>query len=117
MTALRLASAGAQRVLYKRDVGYGQGPRQLISNGQPYRIDVWWQSAAPLGISKTPIKIELAPAGGTAGVLGQLPGQPPAAGQCPLTGTVPGTLQLTPGQRARILADGSAAAPQDAPHG
>jgi len=61
MTGLRVASNGTQRVRYKRDIGYGQGPRQTIANGQPYRLDVWWQSATPLGISKSPVSIQLAP--------------------------------------------------------
>jgi hypothetical protein len=39
-TALRVAAGGSERVLYKRDTGYGQGPGQAI----PYRLDVWWQS-------------------------------------------------------------------------
>ncbi len=60
MTALRVANNGTQRVLYKRDVGYGQGPGQLIANGQPYRLDVWWMSAGALGVSKNPVDIQLA---------------------------------------------------------
>ena len=46
MTGLRVTSGGKQKILYKRDIGYGQGPGQTIANGQPYRLDVWWQSAA-----------------------------------------------------------------------
>jgi len=109
-TALRVANGRSQKVLYKRDVGYGQGPGQTI----PYRLDVWWQSAGPLGISKNPVAIRLAPAGGTAGTLGELPS--PGAGdlgQCPVDSTV--GLTLTAGPRARILPDGSAAAPGSAP--
>jgi hypothetical protein len=116
MTGLRVADGRVQKVLYKRDVGYGQGPGQQITNGQPYRLDVWWQSAGPLGISKSPTSIQLAPASGTGGTLGELAGPtqtPGGVGDCP-TGTTTG-LQLTPGQRARILADGSAAAPASAP--
>jgi len=112
MTGLRVANGRVEKVLFKRDVGYGQGPGQLTANGQPYRLDVWWQSAEPLGVSKNPVSIELAPPDGTAGTLGELPG--PGAGSTCATG--PGaTLTLTPGQRARILPDGSAAAPASAP--
>jgi hypothetical protein len=53
MTGLIVANGAAKRVLYKRDIGYGQGPGQFIHNGQPYRLDVWWQSAGPLGVSKS----------------------------------------------------------------
>jgi hypothetical protein len=115
-TALRVAVGDRQRVLYKRDVGYGQGPGQAI----PYRIDVWWQSAAALGISKTPVAIELAPSSGAGALLGELPvgastGSDPSssAGSCPAADG--GPLPLTPGQQAKILPNGLAAAPADAP--
>ncbi len=112
MTGLRVAAGRGEKVLFKRDVGYGQGPGQLIANGQPYRLDVWWQSAGPLGVSKSAVSIALAPPDGTAGTLGELPG-PGASTTC---ATSPGSaLTLTAGQRARILPDGSAAAPASAP--
>ncbi len=116
MTALRVANGHTQRVLFKRDVGYGQAPGQTIANGQPYRLDVWWQSAGTLGVSKTPVSIKLAPASGTGATLGQLPAPPQTPGgisSC-LTATTPG-LRLTAGPRAQILADGSATAPASAP--
>ena len=47
----------AQLVLYKRDIGYGQGPGQTIANGQPYRIDVWWQAARTLDVTKTAVMV------------------------------------------------------------
>ena len=118
MTALIVANVAAKKVLYKRDVGYGQGPGQFISNGQPYRVDVWWESAAPLGVSKNAVNIALAPPLGTGGVLGQAPSPTTtAAGPNPVCDglAATGTLQLTPGQQARILSDGSAAAPAAAP--
>ena len=113
-TAIRVANGAVQKVLYKRDVGYGQGPGQSI----PYRIDVWYQAAAPLGISKTPVDIELAPASGTAGTLGQLPTTTSAAAsgapvRCDAGDS--GPLPLTAGQQASILPDGLAAAPASAP--
>jgi hypothetical protein len=97
-------------VLVKRDIGYGQGPGQTI----PYRIDVWWQAAKPLAITKTSVQIELAPASGTAATLGQLPSAPDAAGAggCAAPAL---PLPLTPGQTATILPDGQAAAPASAP--
>jgi len=115
-TALRVAAGGKERVLYKRDIGYGQGPGQAI----PYRLDVWWQSAAGMGISKTPVAIELAPSSGAGALLGQLPGVAPVGstpgsspGSCPAAGG--GPLPLTPGQQAKILPSGLAAAPENAP--
>ena len=66
MTGLIVANNNTKKVLYKRDIGYGQGPGQTIANGQPYRVDVWWQSAGALGVSKNAVKIALAPPLGTA---------------------------------------------------
>jgi len=105
---LRVASAGHQLVLAKRDIGYGQGPGQTI----PYRIDVWWQAAGPLGISKNPVDIELAPASGAAATLGQLPTPTPSGGGC--AAAAAGPLTLTPGQTAQIR-NGIATAPAGAP--
>lgn len=121
MTALRVANAGTQRVLYKRDVGYGQGPGQRIANGQPYRLDVWWASAVTLGVTKSPVEIQLAPATGAGAALGQLPAgtQPPGAStasSCPQGAVGAGIpLPLVPGTRTQILASGLAAAGQRAP--
>jgi hypothetical protein len=118
MTALIVANDGARRVLYKRDVGYGQGPGQVIANGQPYRLDIWWQAARPLGVSKNAVTITLAPPLGAGNLLGQTPaGAPAGAPATPACDALAatGTLQLTPDDRARILADGSATAPRSAP--
>jgi hypothetical protein len=121
MTGLRVANNATQRILYKRDVGYGQGPGEQIANGQPYRLDVWWQSAGPLGVSKTPVRIQLAPATGAASTLGQLPVSTGAAGgvtgtQCPPVSAGTGIpLPLVPGTQTKILASGLAAAGQAAP--
>ncbi len=121
MTALRVANNSTQRILYKRDTGYGQGPGQLIANGQPYRLDVWWMSAGALGVSKTPVDIQLAPKTGAGATLGQLPAGTAAAGgiaggQCPPGGSGTGIpLPLVPGQQTKILPSGLAAAGQDAP--
>ena len=122
LTGLRVASNGVQKVLYKRDVGYGQGPGQLIANGQPYRLDVWWQSAGPLGVSKNPVDIELAPATGAGATLGQLPSSTQALGAATIDpgcaaaisgGGIP--LPLVPGTETKILPSGLAAAGQSAP--
>jgi hypothetical protein len=118
MTGLIVSNNGIKRILYKRDVGYGQGPGQLIADGQPYRLDVWWQSAAPLGVSKNAVQIELAPPVGAGNVLGETPAGIQTTGTAnPACDLLPSTatLQLTAGQRAQILPDGSATAPQDAP--
>jgi hypothetical protein len=118
LTGLIVANNNTKRVLYKRDVGYGQGPGQVISNGQPYRVDVWWESAGALNVSKSAVKIALAPPLGTAGALGEAPlATPTSASLNPACDglAASATLQLTPGQQARILPDGSAAAPASAP--
>ena len=120
LTALRVANNGAQRILYKRDVGYGQGPGQLIGNGQPYRLDVWWMSAGILGVSKNPVDIRLAPPTGSGATLGQLPANAGAAGgiatgSCPPVAGTGIPLPLVPGTQTRILASGLAAAGQNAP--
>jgi hypothetical protein len=65
LTGLRVAHAGRESLLFKRDTGYGQGPGQLIENGQPYRLDIWWQAAQQLGVSKSPVQVQLAPRGTT----------------------------------------------------
>ena len=45
----------------------------MIGNGQPYRLDVWWQAAQQLGVSKSAVNIQLTPPTGAAGTLGELP--------------------------------------------
>jgi hypothetical protein len=123
LSELRVEHAGRQELLAKRDTGYGQGPGQFIANGQPYRLDVWWQAARPLGITKSPVKVQLAPATGSAPTLGALPGSTEASGggeassgSCPApegTGSIP--LPLTPGTQTKILPSGLAAAGEEAP--
>lgn len=122
LTTLRVAHEGHERLLAKRDTGYGQGPGQFIANGQPYRLDVWWEAARPLGITKTAVRIELAPATGAAGTLAALPNNHEATSgaesgaSCPAVegaGSVP--LPLTPGTQTKILPSGLAAAGASAP--
>jgi hypothetical protein len=121
LTQLRVEHGGRQKLLAKRDTGYGQGPGQVIAKGQPYRLDVWWQAAQPLGISKSPVKVQLAPTTGSAPTLGTLPGSTEASGEasssaCPAaegTGSIP--LPLTPGAQTKILRSGLAEAGEEAP--
>ena len=122
LSGLRVAHDGRERLLLKRDTGYGQGPGQFISNGQPYRLDVWWQAAQPLGITKSAVKVALAPSTGAAPTLGALPASSEASGTgeasaaCPVdegAGNIP--LPLTPGSQTKILPSGLAAAGEDAP--
>ncbi len=122
LTGLRVAHDGRESLLLKRDVGHGQGPGQFIANGQPYRIDVWWQAAQPLGITKSAVRVQLAPSIGAAPTLGALPAssEASAAGEasaaCPAgegAGSIP--LPLTPGSQTKILPSGLAAAGEAAP--
>lgn len=123
MTALRVSSAGRSELLYKRDIGYGQGPGQAIDNGQPYRLDVWWQAARALGVSKSAVDVQVAPATGSAGAQGavSLAGEIPAheaaaSASCSLAGASGSApLPLTPGSRTSILPSGLAAAGEEAP--
>lgn len=118
MSALRVSHDGRSAVVFKRDIGYGQGPGEQIEDGQPYRLDLWWTAARALGVSKGPVTISLLPPGGAAATLEELPeatppGQPAAAGCSSPTG--PEALALVPGARTRILASGLAAAAEQAP--
>jgi hypothetical protein len=122
LTGLRVENNGAQTILYKRDVGYGQGPGQFIANGQPYRLDVWWQAAGPLGVSKNAVNIELAPATGAGATLGQLPSSTRAPGAaaidpgCAATRAPPGSrCRSSRAPKTKMLPSGLAAAGQDAP--
>lgn len=125
LTALRVSHDGHTMLLYKRDIGYGQGPGAQIANGQPYRLDLWWQAAQYLGVSKSAVEIQLAPASGAGAVLGTLATQEAATPgeaseereECPSqtegAGNIP--LALAPGVQTRILASGLAAAGAEAP--
>jgi hypothetical protein len=120
LTTLRVIHDGRQALLLKRDIGYGQGPGQHIENGQPYRIDVWWQAAQQLGITKSAVRIALAPPTGTAGALEQLPDEATPEGESPkacpaLPGAAEAPLPLTPGTATRIQPSGLAAAGAQAP--
>ncbi len=62
MTALRVVHEGKSIVVYKRDIGYGQGPSEHTPEGFQYRIDLWGPAAAAIGVTKDQVDIELAPA-------------------------------------------------------
>jgi hypothetical protein len=118
MSALRIWHDGHSALVFKRDIGYGQGPGQQIEDGQPYRLDLWWTVAQALGVSKSAVTISLLPPGGAAATLEALPETTPAgrsaAGECALA-VGPEALALVPGARTRILASGLAAAGEQAP--
>jgi hypothetical protein len=122
LTALRVTHDGQRALLFKRDIGYGQGPGQTIENGEPYRLDVWWQAARPLGVTKSAVRIALAPLTGASGALEQLPSSSEAvpgaevASVCPALDAGAGApLPLMPGTATRILPSGLAAAGAQAP--
>lgn len=71
MTALRVSRGGRALVLYKRDIGFGQGANTL--GGHPARIDVYQPAAAKLGISYSMVDISLAPRTGAANLLAETP--------------------------------------------
>jgi hypothetical protein len=125
MTPLRITWAGHSAIAYKRDFGLGGGP----VGGFPRAIDLWWQLAGGLGIPyerglwSGPVRVGRAPAAGAGNLLGQAPGSgaallaPPAGALDPVA-CAPGAatgVPLTNGERARLLSNGLAAAPADAP--
>jgi hypothetical protein len=137
MTPLRITWGRHSAVAYKRDFGLGGGPIA----GLPRVIDLWWQFAGALGIPyegglwSGPVRIARPPAAGAGNLLGQSaqpvsqliappPGDSNGVGDGVGDGAGDGAgcspaetsgLPLTPGERAQLLPDGQAAAPQDAP--
>jgi hypothetical protein len=125
MTPLRITWAGRSAIAYKRDFGFGGGP----IGGLPRVIDLWWQLAGRLGIPydgglwSGPVEVQRAPGSGSAQLLGQVSADLAtlvpisSAAQDPAV-CAPGALAGVPlaaGDRARLLPDGSAAAPAGAP--
>ena len=129
-TPLRITWGAHSAIAYKRDIGFGGGP----IDGLPRVIDLWWGLAGALGIPyeagrwSGPVRIERPPAAGAGNVLGQsasmaaalpatagsdLDPAPCGPGATPAGGTAPAP--VTSGPRARLLADGQAAAPASAP--
>jgi hypothetical protein len=118
MTALRVWHDGHSALLFKRDIGYGQGPGERIESGQPYRLDLWWAAARSLDVSKSAVTISLLPRSGAAATLEALPEATPegspGAGECAVSGSSE-ALPLVAGARTRILASGLAAAGMGGP--
>ncbi len=125
MAPLRITWGGHSEIAYKRDFGLGGGPVE----GLPRVIDLWWQLAGGLGIPyegglwSGPVRVARPPAAGAANLLGQTPETsagllaPPAGAEDPAA-CAPGAatgVPLTDGERARLLSNGLAAAPADAP--
>jgi hypothetical protein len=118
MTGLRVRVGRREMVLYKRDVGYGQGPGGQGPGSLIYRLDVFSTAAAKLGITKTPVHIQLAGTDGTGPTLGTTPAPPGGAtSDCTPTGGGSGpSAPLNDTDQVQITADGSATAPASAPH-
>ncbi len=120
MTPLRVTWGQHSAIAYKRDFGLGGGPIA----GLPRVIDLWYQFAVQLGIPyqdglwSGPVRIERPPPAGAGNLLGQsstsvAPADIQDAGGC--TAGLADGVPIIAGDRARLLPDGSAAAPQDAP--
>ncbi len=123
MTPLRITWGGHSAIAYKRDFGFGGGP----IDGLPRVIDLWWELGRALGIPyergqwSGRVSIERAPGSGAASLLsesadGAVAATDAASVSSPEGCSAPASgVPLTPGQRARLLPDGLAAAPADAP--
>jgi hypothetical protein len=116
LTALRVTWGGHSTIAYKRDIGFGGAP----VDGLPRVIDLWWQLAGALripyerGLWSGSVRVQRPPATGAGAVLGVSAGATAnvaTTSGCGATGAVP----ITAGPRARLLADGTAAAPAGAP--
>jgi hypothetical protein len=124
-TPLRITWGGHSVIAYKRDIGLGGGP----IDGLPREIDLWWELAGALGIPyedgrwSGSVRVERPPMTGSGDVLGESVAAtaPPAAGAggaasgCASPLGIPGPAPVIPGPRARLEADGQAAAPATAP--
>jgi cell wall-associated NlpC family hydrolase len=123
-TPLRITWGGHSAIAYKRDFGFGGGP----IDGLPRVIDLWWEFAGALhipyenGLWSGPVRIERPPATGSSGVLGQTPADAAPASTAGQTGTPASCstasgagVPLTGGSQARLLSNGLAAAPANAP--
>jgi hypothetical protein len=121
-TPLRITWGRRSAIAYKRDIGFGGPP----IDGLPRDIDLWFEFAEALGIPGAatddwagPVRVQRLPATGAGNALGQTaepvadeaPAGPGAA--CDQTGGT--TVPITAGPRARLLANGLAAAPASAP--
>lgn len=71
MTPLRVSRGGRSMILYKRDIGFGQGRNTL--EGHAARIDIYRPSAEKLGVSYSLVNISLAPLAGSGNLVGATP--------------------------------------------
>jgi hypothetical protein len=125
-TPLRITWGPRSTIAYKRDFGFGGGP----VDGLPRVIDLLWRLAGRLGIPyenglwSGPVRIAHPPQTGAGNALGQTPAdvgtplQPPSAAAQDPAACAPGALAgvpITAGDRARLLPNGLAAAPANAP--
>jgi hypothetical protein len=126
MTPLRITWGAHSAIAYKRDIGLGGGPIDGFSRV----IDLWWEFAGRLGIPyedgmwSGPVRVERPPQSGSANLLGQTSGDssttllaPQAAASDPAAcaaGSLSG-IPVVPGSRAKLLSNGLAAAPANAP--
>ncbi len=129
MTPLRITWQGRSTIAYKRDIGLGGAP----VDGRPRVIDLWWQLAGTLripyqqGLWSGAVRVARPPGAGSAATFGQTAGGPAtpsgvavgsptlaAAAGCPSALGQAGVPTVT-GPSARLLTDGSAAAPDRAP--
>jgi hypothetical protein len=125
MTPLRITWGSHSAIAYKRDFGFGGGPVA----GLPRVIDLWWQFAVRIGIPyenglwSGGVRVQRPPDAGAGNLLGQTPGQGGGVNPAPdaavdAAACAPAGLSgvaLTPGQRAKLLPSGQAAAPAGAP--
>jgi hypothetical protein len=119
MTPLRITWRDRSAIAYKRDFGLGGGP----VGGLPRAIDLWWLLAGRLRIPyeegrwSGPVRIERVTPPGAAAIVGNAADDSQAAAQDPAA-CAPTSLvgvPTTPGDRARLLPNGLAAAPAGAP--
>jgi len=120
LSLLRLTAATNQTIVARvADWGTGGGP----VDGHARTVDLWWQTADQLGLPGASgswsglVRIARTPATGAGSLLAQTPPAPVPTGTQSVVcaGLSAGRLTLVPGPRARILPDGSAAAPNHAP--
>src|ERR1700722_15869689 len=133
-TPLRITWGGPSAIPYKGDIGFGGPP----IDGLPRDIDLWFEFAEALGIPGAatddwagPVRVQRVPATGAGNALAQTPepvaeaapGSPGSTGSSGSAGS-PGsacdetggtTVPVTSGPRARLLSNGLAAAPANAP--
>ena len=123
-TPLRITWAEHSVIADKQDIGLGGGP----IDGHPRVIDLWWQLAGRLGIPyeqgrwSGTVRVERAPASGTAALLGvsgavadDAAAQTDEAAGCASAGAGGLSVATAAGLHAQLLADGQAAAPEGAP--